>query len=837
MTSSSGKQIAGLLRVKPKDEKALLALDALSKLNRQFADNPEFPNLINTLLLTLSGQFSVSNAFALLLRPGSPEQRGFLTATGSLRGRTELESIGLTPEMGRYFGDHHKAALVETLDLSITCADCQRILTKVGVQLVCPLMHNNSLLGLIGLGPRVTKKEFNQEDIELLTALVGTVIPLVISAYHLFEIRNLSAWYLDILDNVKQSVLVFDSDDRLRKINRSGGTFLRKFHPAIIEEGQVDKATIGGIFSDELFPGWNSALKKARKRGHGQTIENLRVTADATPYTFEGYVTDIIGDTQHQNSYIVTLEDVSERKASIKKLKKGQELLRATLESTADGILVVDDSGRATHTNARFAEMWHIGPNLLERGDDKELLNYVLDQLEDPEAFLAKVQQLYQSPDESFDTLHFKDGRTFERFSCPLVQDGRIAGRVWSFRDITARMQAQLQKRKLQERLERAQRMEALGILAGGVAHDLNNMLGPLVGYPELILMKLPDDSPFRKQLNRIANAAQEAAEVVQDLLTLARRGRYEMVPTNLNEVIGAYLDSPNYARLIESHSNINVKIKLAPDLENISGSTSHLSKVIMNFVVNAFDAMPEGGTLTIETAQDHFDRLPGGYDRIEPGEFVVMRIRDTGQGIEDKDLSQIFEPYYSKKKMGRSGSGLGLSVVYGVIKDHKAYYDIFTKVGVGTAFAVYFPVSGQEAIHAPEVKEIHQGDETILIVDDVEDQREMAADLLSSLGYRVVTAPNGREAIKLLQQNKVDLVVLDMIIEKDFDGLDTYREIVNIHPDQKAIIVSGFSATDRVHEAQELGAGKYLKKPYTREAIGRAVRTELDKRRNSNAV
>ena len=379
--------------------------------------------------------------------------------------------------------------------------------------------------------------------------------------------------------------------------------------------------------------------------------------------------------------------------------------------------------------------------------------------------------------------------------------------------------------------------MEALGILAGGVAHDLNNMLGPLVGYPELILMKLPEDSPFRKQLNRISNAAQEAAEVVQDLLTLARRGRYEMAPTNLNEVIEAYLDSPNYARLLESHSNINVKINLADKLQNISGSASHLSKVIMNFVVNAFDAMPDGGTLTIETSQDHLDRLPGGYDRIEPGDFVVMRIRDTGQGIEDKDLSQIFEPYYSKKKMGRSGSGLGLSVVYGVIKDHKAYYDIFTKVGVGTEFVVYFPATRQEAVQAPEIKEIHQGEETILIVDDVEDQREMAADLLSSLGYRVTTVASGREAIKLLRDKTFDLVVLDMIIEKDFDGLDTYREIVKIHADQKAIIVSGFSATERVHEAQELGAGEYLKKPYTREAIGRAVRTELDKRKNLTAV
>jgi len=663
---------------------------------------------------------------------------------------------------------------------------------------------------------------------------VGTVIPLVISAYHLHEIRSLSAWYLDILDNVKQGVFVFDGEDRLRKINRVGSSLIRKLHPELTDKGTLERAAIDRVFPENRFPEWSRRFIEASNRGRGQTIDNLSVCLEDVQHVYEGYVTDIAGEVEFPGSYIVTLEDVTERKAAVRQLRDGRELLRATLESTADGILVVSEEGRATHTNARFAEMWRIEPDLLQRGDDDELLAYVLDQLTNPEAFLKKVKGLYQSTEESFDTLYFKDGRTFERYSCPLVNEGEIAGRVWSFRDITARVRDQQQKKKLQERLERAQRMEALGILAGGVAHDLNNMLGPLVGYPELILMKLPDDSPFRKQLTRVSNAAHEAAEVVQDLLTLARRGRYEMAPTNINSVVEAYLDSPNYARLTESHPNVNVKVQLDPEIENISGSTSHLSKVIMNFVVNAYDAMPDGGTLTIETSQGNLEKLKGGHDKIIPGEYVTLRIRDTGQGIEEKDLSKIFEPYYSKKKMGRSGSGLGLSVVYGVIKDHKGYYDIFTKVGVGTEFVVYFPVSGQPVEEAREKEAANEGSESVLVVDDVEDQREMAADLLTSLGYRVTTAATGREALKMLQKQRTDLVVLDMIIEKDFDGLDTYREMVKLYPDQKAIIVSGFSATDRVHEAQELGAGEYLKKPYTREAIGRAVRSELDKQSSS---
>ncbi len=816
--------------MQPIGERPLLALDALSKLNRQFADNPEFPSLIHTLLLTLSGQFSVSSAFALLRRPGSAEQTGFLTASGSFRGRTEFESLILSPEMGRFFGEHNSAEMIDNLNLSESCPECSDLLVNAGVKLICPLMHQDGLIGLVGLGPRVTRRQFTTEDTELLTALIGTVIPLVISAYHLFAIRSLSAWYLDILDNVKQGVFVFDTNNRLRKVNRAGESLVGRFHTELEQSGSMEGMTIGNVFPEQLFTDWASRIGRARSQGGGRTLDNLSVGLNGVEYVYEGYVTDIAGDSDRPDNYIVTLENVTERKAAVRELEDGRELLKATLESTADGILVVGEDGRATHTNARFAEMWRVSADLLERERDQEMFEYVADQLADPDAFLKKVRDLYRSTDESSDTLHFKDGRVFERFSCPLVRAGQISGRVWSFRDITARVQDQKQRKKLQERLDKAERMEALGILAGGVAHDLNNMLGPLVGYPELILMKLPEDSPIRKQVSRIGNAAQEAADVVQDLLTLARRGRYEMAPTNLNSVIEAYIDSPGYNRLMESRPNVDVQLQLDPEVKHISGSTPHLSKVIMNFVINAFDAMPDGGTLTIETSQNRLDRLPSGHDKIPSGDYAIMRVRDTGQGIEDKDLDKIFEPYYSKKKMGSSGSGLGLSVVYGVIKDHKGFYDIFTQVGVGTEFVIYLPVTGQLIEEAAEQEAVQRGNETVLVVDDVQDQRDMATDLLSSLGYTVLTAATGREAVDMARKKAIDLVVLDMIIENDFDGLDTYREIVKTHPGQKAIIVSGFSATERVAATQKLGAGEYLKKPYTREAIGRAVRTELDR-------
>lgn len=397
-------------------------------------------------------------------------------------------------------------------------------------------------------------------------------------------------------------------------------------------------------------------------------------------------------------------------------------------------------------------------------------------------------------------------------------------------RDITERKQAERQRRELKEKLDRAERMESLGILAGGVAHDLNNTLGPMVGYSDLLLMKLDEDDPIRKQVQRIGKSAQDAADVIQDLLTLARRGRYEMIPTNINEVIEAYLDSPGFNLLVDSRAAIKVESNLDPSLSNIMGSAPHLSKAIMNLVVNAVDAMPSGGSLLIKTSQQHLNKLMGGFEGIESGDYIVLSVGDTGIGIDPDDLGKIFEPYYSKKKMGASGSGLGLAVVYGIVKDHKGYYDIFSSVGKGAEFIIYLPVTHQQVIDSSQPHDDYHGSETILVVDDVLEQRQIAADLLSSFGYNIFTATTGREAVNFLKDNKVDLVVLDMIMEKNFDGLDTYREILKIHPGQKAIIVSGFSVTKRANEMQRLGAGPYIKKPYTLKDIGKAIREELDR-------
>ncbi len=386
-------------------------------------------------------------------------------------------------------------------------------------------------------------------------------------------------------------------------------------------------------------------------------------------------------------------------------------------------------------------------------------------------------------------------------------------------------------RRKLQEKLEKAERMESLGILAGGVAHDLNNMLGPLVGYPDLILSRLPEDSPVRKQIEKMGRSASEAADVIQDLLTLARRGRYEMHPLDLNSVVDSYTESANFNKLVSENPNVEVNIDLDRECGLINGSEAHLWKVIMNLVVNAFDAMKDGGRLSISTRRRFKNKLISGIINIPEDDYIILRIADTGVGIAPEDIDKIFEPYFSKKKMGTSGSGLGLSVVYGIVKDHKGYYDVFSEIGQGTEFVLYFPVTADAADELDQSEAYLGGEEKVLIVDDSAEQREMVADMLESMGYDIHCVCGGREAIDYLKDSQADIVLLDMIMEKDFDGLRTYEEIIKIHPGQKAIIVSGYSQTEHVLRMQELGAGQYVKKPYTIERLARAVREELDRK------
>jgi two-component system cell cycle sensor histidine kinase/response regulator CckA len=397
------------------------------------------------------------------------------------------------------------------------------------------------------------------------------------------------------------------------------------------------------------------------------------------------------------------------------------------------------------------------------------------------------------------------------------------------FRDITSQKLAE--RERLQVSLQRAEKMEAVGTLAGGVAHDLNNILDGIVSYPELLLMELPEDSSMRSAILTIQKSGKKAAAIVQDLLTLARRGVSVAEVVKLNDVITEYLGSPEHARLVEFHPAVQFETSLETELLNVLGSSSHVLNTVMNLISNAAEALPHGGKVIVSTRTQYIDRPIRGYDEVKEGDYVVLSVADNGIGISAGDLHKIFEPFYTKKVMGRSGTGLGMAVVWGTVKDLKGYIDVQSMEGKGTTFELYFPVTRLETVKenfAISIKDYMGHGETILVVDDIEEQRQLASVMLTRLGYSVNSVSSGEETVDYISTNSVDLLVLDMIMDPGIDGLETYKRVLEIHPEAKAIIASGFSETDRVKEAQRLRVGQYVKKPYTLEKNGLAVKVEL---------
>jgi CheY-like chemotaxis protein len=303
-----------------------------------------------------------------------------------------------------------------------------------------------------------------------------------------------------------------------------------------------------------------------------------------------------------------------------------------------------------------------------------------------------------------------------------------------------------------------------------------------------------------------------------------------EKQTVRLNEVILEYLASPEYHKLLKFHPEVSVKRRLSKNIFCVSGSPVHIGKIVMNLVSNASEAVKDKGCVSIATRNVYLERPLNGYEEVKSGEYVVLSVSDTGPGISPEDQKRIFEPFFSKKVMGRSGTGLGLTLVWNTMQDHGGYIDVIS-TGEGTTFELYFPATRHAKRRkdaASSLEELRGDGERILVVDDVESQRDISCRMLEVLNYRAVSVGSGEEALEYLEHEEADLLLLDMIMDPGISGLETYRRIIETHPGQKAVIVSGLSATDQVQKVQALGGGRYLKKPVLLEELGIAVRETL---------
>jgi PAS domain S-box-containing protein len=537
-----------------------------------------------------------------------------------------------------------------------------------------------------------------------------------------------------------------------------------------------------------------------------------------------------------ENRTVQLTREVEERRRIEEALRKSEEKHRLMSESIKDVIWTLDMALSFTYISPAVVKMqgWTVD----------ESMRFSLDQFLTPEsvgkAMNAITEELlYGEKTGDFSrnvTLELeqykKSGETIQtEVSASFLLDnhGRPCGILGVTRDISERVQALKEREELKEQLERSKKMEAMGMLAGGVAHDLNNILSGIMTYPEIIMMKLPDDSPLIKPLQTIQRSGQRAAAVVNDLLAIARGVASSREITNLNHLVNDYLASPEHAALLARHPHCHVEIRPGKDLRNISCSKIHIGKALMNLMANAMEALDQSGTVTVSLENRIVDHPIPGYDTVNPGEYSVLSVSDTGGGISPDDLGRIFEPFYTKKEMGRSGTGLGLAIVWNTVQEHQGYITVTSGCN-GTCFDLYFP-STRSNIKAEEsgtpIDTFMGNGETILVVDDDPTQREIASAMLSFLRYHVITVDSGEAAVAYVKDASVDLMLLDMMMP-GMNGRETYEAVSRIRPGQKAVIASGFSGTDDVNEAQRMGAGVLVNKPYTIEKLGHAVMSAL---------
>jgi PAS domain S-box-containing protein len=889
-----------------------------------------------------------------------------------------------------------------------------------------------------------------------------------IMRYRLLNITPAAAAH-QIIETMHDALIVLDMDGIIRVVNKAA---CRLF-------GYQAQDLVGSRLASSLVHSL-AIVEVIESSIRGATMQNYEA-AYQTPAGTTGTLsltTSILQDKDSESLGIVcVMRDITEHKRADEDLRQSLSLQQATLESTADGILVVSSNGRLVSFNTRFAEMWRLPQDILAFGNDRQTLAFVLDQLKDPGAFLDKVQQLYDHPEmESFDMLQFKDGRVFERYSKSQRISNEPVGRVWSFRDVTERRQAEellqrsalrlrraeevanfgnweihldskivlgsdgaqkiyglegnewplsyiqsfplpeyrtlldealtdlighckpynvefkvrrpadgriidiqslaeydpenrivfgviqditertrsaealrkseekyrtlfeeskdvifvstpdgryldmnpaglelfgyssknelfgldirrdvyvnpddrkkfqqiLEKKgfmkdyeiemkrkdgkkltfmsaatavkddvgqvieyrgsmrditehkRLEQQLLQAQKMEAVGQLAGGVAHDFNNILSAIIGYGYLLKEKMNSDDPLRADVEQILESADRAAEVTRNLLAFSRKQIMNVRPVNVKEII--MKTEKLLSRLIGEDIEINTVLS-GMDIICMADS-GQIQQVLLNLATNARDAMPQGGQLTISTEITQLDDTfmrPYGYGKA--GEYALITVSDNGIGMTQEEMEKIFEPFFTTKETGK-GTGLGLAMAYGIIKQHDGYIVVQSKLGEGTTFKIYLPtVKLKEEVLVDDAAESFQsmGTETILVAEDDEVLRRLSEIVLTQSGYKVISASDGVEAISKFIDNKesIQLVILDMVMPKK-SGKEVYDAIREIRSDIKVLFSSGYTA-DRLDQALVQAENiNVISKPVAPRNLLRRVREILDNVKDS---
>ena len=511
----------------------------------------------------------------------------------------------------------------------------------------------------------------------------------------------------------------------------------------------------------------------------------------------------------------------NKRRLADEALRDSEEKYRNILESIEEGYFEIDLDGNLTFFNDPLCKIL---------GYSRAELEGMNTQVFTTQHTAKRIDRIYEHMKATAEPVNVTDYAAIRKngrhlaleLSASLMKnsEGDPIGFRGVLRDVSERKQAEEEKRKLETQLQQAQKMESIGTLAGGIAHDFNNILMGIQGNASLMLLKIENSHPNFEKAKNIERYIQNGTELTKQLLGFARRGKYHVVATDLNEVIEK--SSGLFGR---TKKEIQIHTRFEEDIWTVEVDRGQIDQALLNLYVNAWQAMPEGGELYLQTENVVLDHTYVKPYKVEPGNYVKVSVADTGVGIDKEYQKRIFEPFFTTKEMGR-GTGLGLASVYGIIKNHGGYINFYSEKNQGTTFTVYLPASEAEVLEEQEpIVSVKRGTGTILLIDDEEMIISVGQELLYELGYKVLIARSGLEAIEIYKQKNqdIDLVIMDMIMP-GMGGGEAYDRLKKINPDVKVLLSSGYSINGQATKILKRGCDGFIQKPFNMKQLSEKI-------------
>jgi PAS domain S-box-containing protein len=654
---------------------------------------------------------------------------------------------------------------------------------------------------------------------------------------------NLAYWLgimEDITERRRAEIAVKESEARYRTIfNNANEAILvadiatRQFcyaNPAACELLQYSTEELRTIKVDDIHPPEARAevLKRFEAQAQGDQLAGRHVPClrkDGSVVFCDINAAVMMINGIHCN--VGFFQDTTARRQVEAALRASEERYRSILEHIGEGYYEVDPAGNFTFFNDGVSELLGYTPQQLGGMNYRGITSG-----ETTERMHRLFNQVYQSEQPSkiseFDLITASGEKKPIEISILLMRDqnGTPNGFRGIMRDVSDRHQAEAERERLTTQIQQSQKMEAIGTLAGGIAHDFNNLLMGIQGNVSLILLDKEKDQREYEYLKNIENLVLRGSELTRQILGFARGGKYRVKPTDLNLLVGKTADM--FSR---TKREITMHQTYQSDLWSVDVDQGQIEQVLLNLFVNAWQAMPEGGDLYITTENIALSAKDQGrsFD-IVPGKYVRVSVTDTGTGMEKNIQGRIFEPFFTTKEVGR-GTGLGLASAYGIVKNHNGVIRVYSEIGHGTTFRIYLPATSKPLQQEPANNgKVLKGSGTILLVDDEPAVAEVGKDMVEKLGYQVLLATGGEQAISIFRKYRktIRLVILDMIMP-GMSGGETYDRIKALDPDARVLLASGYGLNGQATEFMKRGCNGFIQKPFNLRILSQKIRTILD--------